>query len=170
MWHKITPFPRHCVSVLCNVTRLVTWSLLSCFYPWWRDHCYPGTGAAEQKCCVRGSVTGWPFRPLVRPRLSQLVMASGNNYWCINILKVSLSKLMNSSNHAPWLTVAVAAEIRSRVAWWWWWWWWQCWCWLLTSSSRTTTLVMPILAICLYTLMLSLFFLFTLDCCNYISQ
>ena len=70
MWHKITPFPRHCVSVPCNVTRLVTWSLLSCFYPWWRDHCYPGTGAAEQKCCVRGSVTGWPFRPLVRPRLS----------------------------------------------------------------------------------------------------
>ena len=169
MWHKITPFPRHCGSAPCNVTRLVTW-LLSCCHPWWRDHFYPGTGAAEQKCCVRGSVTGWPFRPLVRPRLSQLVMASGNNYWCINILKVSLSKLMNSSNHAPWLTVAVAAEIRSRVAWWWWWWWWQCWCWLLTSSSRTTTLVMPILAICLYTLMLSLFFLFTLDCCNYISQ
>ena len=169
MWHKITPFPRHCGSAPCNVTRLVTW-LLSCCHPWWRDHFYPGTGAAEQKCCVQGWVTGWPFWPLVRPRLSQLVMASGNNYWCINILKVSLSKLMNSSNHAPWLTVAVAAEIRSRVAWWWWWWWWQCWCWLLTSSSRTTTLVMPILAICLYTLMLSLFFLFTLDCCNYISQ
>ena len=115
IWHKFTPFSRHCASVPCNVTRLVTWSLLSCCHPWWRDHFYPGTGAAEQKCCVRGWVTGWPFRPLVRPRLSQLVMASGNNYQCINILKVSLSKLMNSSNHAPWLTVARAAEISSRV-------------------------------------------------------
>ena len=149
------------------------------WHVWSRGHCCHAVTRDEEiilprhrcsgaKVLCAGLGTGWPFWPLVRPRLSQLVMASGNNYWCINILKVSLSKLMNSSNHAPWLTVAVAAEIRSRVAWWWWWW--QCWCWLLTSSSRTTTLVMPILAICLYTLMLSLFFLFTLDCCNYISQ
>ena len=115
MWHKITPFPRHCVSVPCNVTRLVTWSLLSCFYPWWRDHCYPGTGAAEQKCCVRGSVTGWPFRPLVRPRLSQLVMASGNTYQCINILKVSTSQLTNSSNHAPWPEQRHGNEKQGRL-------------------------------------------------------
>ena len=108
IWHKITPFSRHCASVPCNVTRLVTWSLLSCCHPWWRDHFYPGTGAAEQKCCV----TGWP---LVRRHLSQLLMACGNNYQCTNISKVSRSILMNSSNHAPWLTVARAAEISSRV-------------------------------------------------------
>ena len=168
IWHKITPFSRHCASVPCNVTRLVTWSLLSCCHPWWRDHFYPGTGAAEQKCCVRGWVTGWPFRPLVRPRLSQLVMASGNNYQCINILKVSLSKLMNSSNHTPWLSVAGAAEISSRVCWWWWWW--QCWCWLLTSSSLPRTIRNTNLGhahLSLHIDVVTFYFLFTLDCYNF---
>ena len=57
----------------------------------------------------------WPFRPLVRPRLSQLVMASGNTYQCINILKVSTSQLTNSSNHAPWPEQRHGNEKQGRL-------------------------------------------------------
>ena len=162
MWHKITPFPRHCVSVPCNVTRLVTW-LLSCCHPWWRDHFYPGTGAAEQKCCVRGSVTGWPFRKLVRPRLSQLVMASGNTYQCINILNVSTSQLTNSSNHAPWPEQRHGNEKQGRLV--------LVVVHLRTSSALPTTLAMPLLdmLICLYTYLLSLY-IFFLHWIDVISQ
>lgn len=174
MWHKITPFPRHCVSVPCNVTRLVTWSLLSCFYPWWRDHCYPGTGAAEQKCCVRGWVLGghsdhWSG------------LACLNWSWLVAI-PINVLTFWKYQRH-NWRTLVITrpgrsngTEMRSRVGWCWWRWWWRCWCWwwcwwrwrcwLLTSSALPTTLAMPLLAMlnCIYTLMsLFIFFLHWID-------
>ena len=151
------------------------------WHVWSRGHCCHAVTRDEEIIFTRAPVqrsksavcgAGWlgghsdHWSGLACLNWSWLVAITINQ--CINILKVSLSKLMNSSNHTPWLSVAGAAEISSRVCWWWWWW--QCWCWLLTSSSLPRTIRNTNLGhahLSLHIDVVTFYFLFTLDCSNF---